>query len=345
MSQAFSLYKTGEKKATILLYGVIGETFSEEGVSEKVLAEELLEYGEIDELTIRINSPGGLVSAGIAIYNTLKNHKAKKIVEIDGICGSIATVIAMCGEKRVMNSATMFYVHNPLTMAFGGVKELEKSIERLNQIKNDVVQIYSDVTKLDKAELEKLMDEEPYLTPEQALEKGFITEVNKTSNNGNTNMKMLTHMQDYLNYVKIKNKDTEEFMTKEQLKSQHPDVYNQIFGEGETQGQAKERERIKKLDEFSNNAVVINIENAPALIENAKYVNFKSLEEVSADILLNGKMKVQSQDVNIANQGGVDPLNLGARAQDALNLGGIQGSTQLSDDEKMAKFLKDFNEA
>lgn len=353
MNPIFNLYKTGDKKATILLYGVIGDTFSEEGVSEKELAEELLEYGEIDELTIRINSPGGLVTAGIAIYNTLKNHKAKKIVEIDGLCGSIATVIAMCAEKRIMNVGTRFMIHNPLTMAFGGIKELEKSIERLNQIKNDVVEIYNSVTKLGKEELERMMDEEPYLKPEEALEKGFITDINK-----NTDFNITSYVQEYTNYKNThKNKKREsEVMTKEELKVKFPNVYNEVIEEGESQGQIKERDRLKKLDEFSNNTIVVNVENAGEIIQNAKYVNMKSVEEVSTEIFLTGKMKPVGQEINktpgvttVPGNGhqhsvAIDPLDFNARIEDAVNLGVIEGSTQMTEEDKRKEFLKAFNE-
>lgn len=341
MNPIFNLYKTGEKKATILLYGVIGDTFSEEGVSEKELAEELLEHGDIDELTVRINSPGGLVTAGIAIYNTLKNHKAKKTVEIDGLCGSIATVIAMCGEKRIMNAGTRFMIHNPLTMAFGGIKELEKSIERLNQIKDDVVGIYSSVTKLGKEELEKMMDEEPYLKPEEALAKGFITDINK-----NADMNITNYVQEYINYTNIeKNKKKEdEIVTKEELKVKFPQVYNEVLEEGEK----KERERIKKLDDFSNNAIVTNVENAGDIIKNAKYVNVKSLEEVSTEILLNGKIKPVTQEENLTpgttGKDGTNPLDFKARVHDAYNLTTIEGSTQMSEDEKRKAFLAAWDE-
>lgn len=341
MNPIFNLYKTGEKKATILLYGVIGDTFSEEGVSEKELAEELLEHGDIDELTVRINSPGGLVTAGIAIYNTLKNHKAKKTVEIDGLCGSIATVIAMCGEKRIMNAGTRFMIHNPLTMAFGGIKELEKSIERLNQIKDDVVEIYSSVTKLGKEELEKMMDEEPYLKPEEALAKGFITDINK-----NADMNITNYVQEYINYTNIeKNKKKEdEIVTKEELKVKFPQVYNEVLEEGEK----KERERIKKLDDFSNNAIVTNVENAGDIIKNAKYVNVKSLEEVSTEILLNGKIKPVTQEENLTpgttGKDETNTLDFKARVHDAYNLTTIEGSTQMSEDEKRKAFLAAWDE-
>ncbi|MGL5277909.1 MAG: head maturation protease, ClpP-related [Cetobacterium sp.] len=341
MSPIFNLYKTGEKKATILLYGVIGDTFSEEGVSEKELAEELLEHGDIDELTVRINSPGGLVTAGIAIYNTLKNHKAKKTVEIDGLCGSIATVIAMCGEKRIMNAGTRFMIHNPLTMAFGGIKELEKSIERLNQIKDDVVEIYSSATKLGKEELEKMMDEEPYLKPEEALAKGFITDINK-----NADMNITNYVQEYINYTNIKKnkKKEDEIVTKEELKVKFPQVYNEVLEEGEK----KERERIKKLDDFSNNAIVTNVENAGEIIKNAKYVNVKSLEEVSTEILLNGKIKPVTQEENLIQEttgkDETNPLDFKARVNDAYNLTTIEGSTQMSEDEKRKAFLAAWDE-
>ncbi|SKA01533.1 ATP-dependent Clp endopeptidase, proteolytic subunit ClpP [Cetobacterium ceti] len=337
MNKVFNLYKTGTKKATILIYGVVGDVFSEEGISEKKIAEELLEYGDLDEITVRINSPGGSVTSGIAIYNALKNNKAKKIVEIDGLCGSIATVIAMCGDKRIMNSATTFMIHNPLTMAFGSKKELEKSIERLEQIKNDVIEIYNSVTNLGKEKLEKMMDDETYLSPEEALENGFITEINKNVDKNITN-----YIQEYLNYRNIhKEKEEEEKMTKEELKAKFPDVYNEIMEEGEKTGGQRERERLKKLDEFSNSEIVNKFENIDAIIQDAKYVNVKSFEEISSSILL-GKIKIQGKEEKKKEE--IDPLNFAHRIEDALNLGEIEGSAKPGEDDRRNAFLKAFNE-
>src|SRR3990170_7821780 len=104
----FAMKKTTGKCAEVLIYGDIGESFFSEGVGAKTFAKELKDLGELDNSTVRINSRGGSVFEGQAIYSQLRNHKAIVEVIIDGIAASIASVIAMAGDTiRMPKNATM----------------------------------------------------------------------------------------------------------------------------------------------------------------------------------------------------------------------------------------------
>ena len=85
--------KKDSKKAEINLYATIGSSFWEDSISAKQFSDELKNIGDVEEITLRVNSPGGDVFDGLTIYNRLKQHKAKIIVYVDGMAASIASII------------------------------------------------------------------------------------------------------------------------------------------------------------------------------------------------------------------------------------------------------------
>lgn len=290
MNKIFNLFKNSDKQATIIIYGEIGETFWGDGVSEKEIAKELQEIKDVEEIVVKINSPGGNVYSGIAIYNSLKNHSAKIKVEIDGLCASIATVIAMAGDTIVMNPGTNYMIHDPMTVARGNIKNFESIIKRLEQAKNLILDIYMTKVKIPKDEVIKLMEAETYMNGTEALEKGFITEVlndEKITNKMSSGYDMAAFMNCMLvkdSKESTKNINIEEVaMNKEELKNKHPELYNEIYNEGKLEGEVKERERIRNLDTISKG--VKNFKGAEELINKAKYEEIKSAEKVSMEIL------------------------------------------------------------
>lgn len=94
----------------ITIYGDIGESWWNESVSANDV-KNALEQVESDTITIRLNSPGGDAFDGIAIYNQLKNHKAKVIVNVEGLAASAASIIAMAADELIMNTGSMMMIH------------------------------------------------------------------------------------------------------------------------------------------------------------------------------------------------------------------------------------------
>jgi ATP-dependent Clp protease protease subunit len=117
------------------------------------------------------------VFEGFAIYNTLKNYKGYKTVYVDGIAASIASVIAMCGNKVVMNKASMLMVHNASGLAYGNADEMKKVVNALEQINEVIRGVYMAKTGMDEDTIKNLMDNETYLKPQEALDYGFIDEI------------------------------------------------------------------------------------------------------------------------------------------------------------------------
>lgn len=133
---------------------------------------------ENSELDIFINSGGGSVFAGVTIYNMLKRHKGFKTVHVDGLAGSIASVIAMVGDKIVMPSNSWLMIHKPLCGCCGNANDMRKIADTLDTIEEGILNTYA--TKLnDGVELEtikNMVNEETWLTGAEAS-KYFNIEV------------------------------------------------------------------------------------------------------------------------------------------------------------------------
>jgi len=165
-----------EQEAELLIYGVIGDSEWDD-VDAKSFYRELKELGDVAELTIRINSPGGDVFAAQAIYSQLKNHPANVTVYIDGLAASAASLIAMAGDKVIMPANALMMIHNPQTIAIGDENDLRKGVEVLEKVKETMIAAYQAKTGLDRETLLDLIDEETWLTAEEAVEWGFADEV------------------------------------------------------------------------------------------------------------------------------------------------------------------------
>lgn len=141
--------------------------------------EELAKYPNAKRINIYINSYGGSVFEGTAIYSQLRRHPAEKVVYVDGFACSIASVIAMAGDKVIMPSNTMMMIHDAMTGIFGNAKQLRKSADDLDTIMEGNRQAYLDKSggKISEETLKELLESETWLTAQQCLEYGFADEV------------------------------------------------------------------------------------------------------------------------------------------------------------------------
>lgn len=175
----WEIRQEAESADTLELY--IYDTVESDGwwydsdTSAKHFRDELAKHPNAKEITVYINSLGGSVMEGIAIYNQLKRHPAHKTVRIDGFACSIASVIAMAGDTIIMPKNTVMMIHNAWTIAIGNSKELHKAADDLETINQASRQAYLDKAgdKLTVEKLTELLDAETYLTAEQCLEYGL----------------------------------------------------------------------------------------------------------------------------------------------------------------------------
>src|SRR5690554_544642 len=132
--------KIDDKTGELILYGEISDyTWWGDEVTPKQFKEDLDALGDIDILNVYINSPGGDVFAGQAIYSMLKRHKAYVNVFIDGIAASIASLIAMAGDKVIMPANAMMMIHNPWVFATGNANDLRKIADDLDKIRDSMI--------------------------------------------------------------------------------------------------------------------------------------------------------------------------------------------------------------
>ncbi len=163
--------------ATITIYDVIGEDWwSGGGFTASRMNAALRSIGAKD-VTVRINSPGGDVFEGFAIYNELASHKAKVTIEVMGVAASAASYIAMAGDTIKMGLGSFIMIHNSWGVVMGNRNDLEAASEMLAQIDGAQMDIYENRTGLKRAEIEKYMDAETFFSAKDAVAKGFADEL------------------------------------------------------------------------------------------------------------------------------------------------------------------------
>ena len=130
-----------------------------------------------DRSNVYINSEGGEVAEGLAIYDSLLRHKAEIHTVCDGFACSAASVVFMAGISREMNAASLLMIHNAWTYAAGNAEDLRKTAEDLDEISATVKKSYSAVVNISEEELDELLADETWISPEAALQMGFATEI------------------------------------------------------------------------------------------------------------------------------------------------------------------------
>ena len=312
-----------EKSAELILYGSIGSDEYWDDISDKAFKQDIENLGDIENITLHINSPGGSVFSAVAIANTLKNHKAKITANIDGLAASAATIITSACDTVKMPKNALFMIHNPITFAYGNNQDMQKTIEMLNKVKNSIIETYLNKAKTDKETLSELMDNETWMNAEEAKEYGFIDEIldenveKEVIENKLIINNMAFDISRFKNFKEKKNREprvinisvnstgspeeiADKFrdilnstenqkneggnMTLEELKNKFPELYNQIFNEGKEAGITKERERMREIDN-------LDVSNYSELVENAKYN-----EPVEASVLAVNILNKQKEE-------------------------------------------------
>jgi len=171
----FQLMKTGAN-ADLYIYGDICAWAIEElGEQSGVTIVNQLKELEADQINVHINSYGGDVAEGLAIYNALKQHPAKITTICDGFACSAASVVFMAGDERIMNPASLLMIHNAWTSAVGNATDLRKAADDIETITQASVEAYKMVANISEDEIKRLMDAETWILPADAVAYGFAT--------------------------------------------------------------------------------------------------------------------------------------------------------------------------
>jgi ATP-dependent Clp protease, protease subunit len=169
--------KNKTDKAEIWIYEQIGEDFwTGGGVTSKDFQKDLSEISAL-KIDLHINSPGGQVFEGVAIYNLLKNHKAAITTYIDGMAASIASVIALAGDKVVMAANALFMMHNPSGIVMGTAPDMRKMADVLDKVRDTLLTVYAGRSTRSEQDIIGLLEAETWLNAEEALAAGFADEI------------------------------------------------------------------------------------------------------------------------------------------------------------------------
>jgi ATP-dependent Clp protease protease subunit len=165
------------------IYGFIDNT-TVEGmtISPQTIKSQLSDMKDEDEIIVNINSNGGDVFSGVAIYNMLRRQDAHITVNVDGLAASIASVIAMAGDTINMPNNAVMMIHNAWTQITGDSKTFKKQADSLERINSVVFNSYVDKNPdIDHALLRQYMDEETWFTANDAKEVGLIDNITKST--------------------------------------------------------------------------------------------------------------------------------------------------------------------
>jgi ATP-dependent Clp protease protease subunit len=163
---------------TISIYGVIGEDYFSEGFTAKRMAGALRNIGARD-VEVNINSPGGDMFEGLAIYNLLREHPAKVTVKVMGVAASAASIIAMAGDEVLMGTGSVMMIHNAWGLVVGNRHDFADAASVFETFDTSMASIYAARTgKTEKAILDMLdgptrASDGTYMTAAQAIKEGF----------------------------------------------------------------------------------------------------------------------------------------------------------------------------
>lgn len=155
----------------------IYDLYEIEAFSPKDLHEVLDKMNDHDTIDIEINSPGGYVTAGSEIYTALIDRKGEVNITITGLAASMASVIAMAGTNVRISPTAKIMIHNSRATASGDYRDFTKFSDQLKKTNEVISNAYLTKSNLTREQLLGMMDEETWLTPDEALKHGFVDEI------------------------------------------------------------------------------------------------------------------------------------------------------------------------
>lgn len=303
----------------------------------------------ITDIIVNINSGGGSVYDGSEIYTELKGFEGNVTVQIPSIAASAASFIATAAERVEISPTAQIMIHNASSYKEGDYRDMDDASDFLQKVNKSIMNAYKIKTGKSEEELKDLMDKETFMTAQEAVELGFAdvvmfeNEPNAVASievpqlvNGILPPEVIDTMRNELaknkslnviNSVQVpeidsKQEESEPKMDLEQLKNEHPDLYNQVYNLGLQDGQNAENARIKEIE---NLAIPGNEE----LVNKAKFGTKTSAEALAVEIVKAQKVagqnylhdrKADANHLNDVPPSGEEPSN--SKHEDLSNLWG-----------------------
>lgn len=165
-----------QNEADVFIFGeIVSFKWDDTDTTAASFQKDLKELGEVSQINLHINSPGGSVFEGIAIGNMLRQHKARVVAHVDALAASIASVIVASCDEVIMPENSMLMIHNPWTISMGNAKELRKQADDLDKIAESSVVTYlaKSGEKLTEEKIKQIMDEETWMSAQEAYNYGL----------------------------------------------------------------------------------------------------------------------------------------------------------------------------
>lgn len=302
---------------SLLLTGEITDSYFGE-ISTNEVKKLFYEAKQADSTTITLTSPGGDVTLATTIKNILDECK-NVTIDIVGLAASSATIIACANNAKVrMRKGSLYMIHNPWSANIGDSESMQKTADVLNKFKEQIIAVYHQKTGLSSEKLSKMMDDETWLSDKEALELGFVDEIdNSYEVNASFKGKILNvagfrfDCSKYLRTSKQEEiiqmvKNEKEIDTVKALTERYPalceamskEVYNKAYAKGVED----ERERIKALDD-------IQTADTEGIINEAKYQSCISARDCAYQIQLNARNKaLQNRKNREEDAGALAPI-------------------------------------
>ena len=188
---------------------------------DEISAQSIIDQVEMvmpKNITLRINSGGGSVFEGLTIYNYLKSYNGRVKVIVDGLAASIASIIAMAGNRVEMGEGALMMIHDPMSGVMGNAQEMRKMADVLDKVGGSLADIYVNKTGLDKAKVLQMMSEETWLTAQEAVEMGFANKAIGQKVNNENLLQMVAKYQPPKSIVNSLNNHKVEKSFKDQLR-------------------------------------------------------------------------------------------------------------------------------
>lgn len=164
-------------RAEVYLYGVIGQDWFGEGITAKQFADDLKKLKDVKTIDLRINSEGGDVFAGKAMYTLLVEHKARVVTHIDGLAASAASYIAMAGDEIRIAEGAFIMIHGAWTVAVGNAQDMRRTADLLETVNGTIRDVYVARTKREAKQVDDWMEAETWFTAREALDNGFADKI------------------------------------------------------------------------------------------------------------------------------------------------------------------------
>lgn len=332
-------------QADLYFYGDIVSSDWERWMAEEKspnLVRNILAGMKGKDLNVYINSNGGSVFGGMAIYNQLKRHDGKVTCYIDGIAASIASIIAFAGDELIIPNNGTVMIHNPTIWAWGESEDMRRYADLLDTIKEEIIGVYLENAKegITREYIAEMMDRESWFDGkafeeifECSLEPAKMAVAASGSNyldryrNTPKNLVKQKNERPNIQPIKAKKEEDAEMKTIQEIKDKAPELYAEIYNLGKKEGEAAERGRLEAIDKIADQL-------DGDIVDKAKYSEPMDAKDLALSALAGGGLKKQEAVAPPPKTGAEAYLE--AVEKDAKAANGVEGAVAPNGDDPEA---------